>query len=152
LEKGPDGLQPSDLKPGEELVKERRDTLVNRLANLTITGLLGAKVEPEYGLEAPTLRCTVELDSGAVIEYTFGQPPQPAQPAGKDGAPQPLDLAGQSLVLKVSTQEQLVRVDGWQVDELNNTTRSSLVRAKTPPPATTAPQPAPAGQAAEQAQ
>ena len=143
LERGPDGLQPADLKDGEELIGERRDALVNRLAGLTIAGILGPKVEPAYGLARPALRCTVELDSGLVLEYLFGRQ-QPPQPAGKGGAPLPQEPAGQSFVLKLSNQERLFRVDGWQVDELNNASRASLVRAKTPRPAVA--QPAPAGQ------
>ena len=132
LEKTADGLQPADLKPEEEVVKDRRDALVNRLAGLTIAGILGTETKPEYGLDKPALRYTVELDGGTTIDYTFGQPPQPAQPAGQDAAP-PLP-AEQSYVLKVANQEQLLRVDGWQVAELKNATRASLVRAKTPAP------------------
>jgi hypothetical protein len=142
LEQGPDGLQPSDLKPGEEVIKQRRDSLVKRLAELTITSILGMKAEPEYGLAEPVFRCTVEFDNGAIVEYVFGQSPKTsksAQPAEKDGAGLPPESAARSFVLKVSGQEQLFLVDGWPVDELHNATRSSLVRAKPAQPPTTVP-------------
>ncbi|MCL2457378.1 MAG: DUF4340 domain-containing protein [Desulfobulbus sp.] len=144
LERGQDGLQPSDLAPDEEVVKERRDALVNRLAGLMVNGLLGAEAKPEYGLSTPELKCTVELDNGMVVEYVFGQPPKPAQPVKKDAAPAlPADP---SLVLKVSNQGQLFRVDGWQVDELKSASRSSLVRVKTPVQSSSIePSPIPAG-------
>jgi len=147
LERGQDGgLQPSDLAPDEEVVGELRDALVNRLAGLMVTGLLGTEARPEYGLHPPGLQYTVELDNGTVVEYLFGQPPKPATPAEKDAAPMP--PADPPLVLKVSNQEQLFKVDGWQMDELKNAARSSLVRTKAPisaaPPE---PSPAPAGQA-----
>jgi hypothetical protein len=134
LERGQDGLQPSDLAPGEEVIRERRDELVNRLAGLTVIGLLGTEAKPEYGLQTPDLKCAVELDDNTTITYIFGQPPKPVKPVGKEAAPPPVPAA-QPIVLKVSNQEQVFRVDGWQVDELKNATRSSLVRAKIAPPA-----------------
>ena len=133
LERGQDGLQPSDLASDEEVITERLDALVNRLAGLIVTGLLGTEVKPEYGLHPPVLKCTVELDNGAMVEYLFGQPPKSATPTGKDAPPMvPVD---QWLALKVSNQEQLLKVDDWQVDELKNAARSSLVRARTVQPA-----------------
>ncbi|MCL2791307.1 MAG: DUF4340 domain-containing protein [Desulfobulbus sp.] len=150
LAKGQDGLQPSDLAPGEEVARERRDALINRLAGLTVNSILGSKAEPEYGLGTPSLRCSVELDNGTVVEYLFGQPPPPAKPAGKDGAAMSPPLAEQSFVLKASNQEQLFRVDAWQVDELKSATRASLVRAKAPQPEGSTPHPVPAEQSGEQ--
>ncbi|WP_310600844.1 DUF4340 domain-containing protein [Desulfobulbus sp.] len=145
LERGQEGLQPADLKPDEEVVKDRRDALVNRLAGLTVTGLLGTEVKPEYGLQTSVLKCSVELDHGETVEYVFGQP---QKPAGKDAPPADL-----SFVLKVSNQGQLFRVDAWQVDELKKAVRSALVRTKTPAPAASAaPSPVPVGQPAVQAQ
>lgn len=150
LERGEGGLAPADLAAGEEVVTEQRDGLVNRLAGLTINSILGAKDEPEYGLGTPVLRCTVELDNGMAVEYIFGQPQKPAKPAGKDGTMPPPVPDEQPFVLKVSNQEQLFRVDGWQVNELKNAARSSLVRAKTPSPAAATPLPEPVGQPEKQ--
>jgi hypothetical protein len=132
LERTPAGLQPTDLKPDEEVVGERRDLLVKQLTGLTITAILGAETKPEYGLDTPVLRYSVQLEGGTTIDYLFGQPPQPEKAAGTE-ASQP--MAETPFVLKVSNQEQLFRVDGWQVEEIRNATRAALVRAKVQEPA-----------------
>jgi len=129
LERTSDGLQPADLKPEEEVVTDRRDALVKRLSGLTITALLGSEKKPEYGLDAPALRYTVELEGGGTIDYTFGQPPKPEKAETADALPA---MGEQSMVLKVSNQEQLFRVDSWQVEEIRNAARTALVRAKAP--------------------
>lgn len=141
LKRTPDGLQPADLRPDEEVVSERRDLLVKQLTGLTITAILGAENKPEYGLDTPVLRYTVELEGGVTVDYLFGQPPQPDKAAGPDAT---LSMAETPFVLKVSNQEQLFRVDGWQVEEIRNATRAALVRAKPREPADDqAAQPAP---------
>ena len=132
LERTQDGLQPADLKPEEELVKDRLDLLVKRLAGLTVTALLGGENKPEYGLDNPALRYTVELDDGVIIDYLFGQLPKTEQGVGKEGS---LLMAENSSVLKVSHQEQLFRVDGWQLEEIKSVTRAALVRTKAQKPA-----------------
>ena len=131
LERTQDSLQPVDLKSEEEVVKERRDTLVKRLTGLTVSALLGSERKPEYGLDNPALRYTVQLDGGVTIDYLFGQPPKAAQ---GEGSQEPQVLPQQSYVLNVSNQEQLFRVDGWQAEEIRSATRASLVRAKAQKP------------------
>lgn len=133
---GKDGLHPADLKADEEVVKDRLDSVIKRLTDLSITAILGTESKPEYGLETPALRYRVTLEGGATVDYLFGQPPQPEKTEGKE--PQP--AAENTFVLKVSTQEQLLRVDGWQVEELKNVTRTSLVRTKTPTPTQSSPE------------
>lgn len=127
LERTQDGLQPVGLTPEEEVVKDRRDALVKRLTGLTITAVLGTENKPEYGLDNPALRCIVGLEGGNTVEYVFGRPPKPE--TNKDDAAAP-PVTEQSFVLKVSNQERLFRVDGWQVEELKNATRVALVRVK----------------------
>ena len=132
-----DGLQPADLKPEEELIKERRDALVKRLTGLSISAILGKESKPEYGLDTPVLRYTVELEGGGKIDYVVGQPPKPEKPEGQ-AAPedaQPPQPADASYVVKASNQEQLLRIDGWQIEELKNAARASLVRTKAKQPA-----------------
>lgn len=131
LEQGTDGLQPVGLQAGEELVKERRDSLVSRLTGLSITALLGTEVKPEYGLDHPALEYRVELRDGSTISYLFGQPPKPLESKVPQAAPE----TEASMVLKVSNQEQLVRVDGRQVDELKRASRAQLVQTKAVHPA-----------------
>lgn len=127
LERTQDGLQPVGLTPEEEVVKDRRDALVKRLTGLTIAAVLGTENKPAYGLDNPALRCAVTLEDGHAVEYVFGTPPKPE--AGKDDAAEP-PATERSFVLKVSNQEPLFRVDGWQVEELKNATRAALVRVK----------------------
>lgn len=138
LERTEDGLHLVGLQEDEELVQERLHALVNRIAHLSITNILGQEEKTEYGLETPALQYRVELEGGATIHYTFGQSPQPAtideQSADKEGMPPVTD---NSVVLRVSNQKQLLRVEGWQVDELQKATRASLVKNKT---STTSPQ------------
>ena len=155
LTRTPDGLQPADLKPEEELIKERRDALVKRLTGLSITSILGKESKPEYGLDAPALRYSVELEGGVKIDYVVGQPPKPEGQTTPEAAqpPQPTD---NSYVVKASNQEQLLRIDGWQIEELKNAARAALVRPKVQPPASSrqgaATGPLPAGPTAEPAQ
>ncbi|MGD9949541.1 MAG: DUF4340 domain-containing protein [Desulfobulbus sp.] len=126
LEQGKDGLQPVGLQAGEEVVKDRRDMLVSRLTGLSISAILGKERKTEYGLDHPVLEYSVELKDGSKISYQFGQAPKPAE--AKDGNLPP--VTDNRYVLKVSNQEQLLRVDGWQVDELKKASRAELVKAK----------------------
>jgi hypothetical protein len=132
LERGADGLQPPDITASEEMVKDRRDQLVKQLTGLTISGLLGTTEKPEYGLEKPVLRYTVELDGGTAIGYIFGQEKKPVQAGEQEGASPGTE---QPLVLKVSNQAQLFRLDNWQIEEIRKANRASLVRAKEHQPA-----------------
>ncbi|WP_448872977.1 DUF4340 domain-containing protein [Desulfobulbus propionicus] len=126
LEQGKDGLQPVDLQEGEELNKDRRDSLVNRLTGLSISALLGKEAKPEYGLGHPALEYGIELKDGTRISYLFGQAPKPVETKGAGTPP----VTDNSFVLKVSTQEQLFRVAGWQVEELKKANRADLVKTR----------------------
>jgi len=143
LTRTPDGLQPADLKPEEELIKERRDALIKRLTGLSITAILGKEPKPEYGLDAPALRYTVELEGGGKIDYVVGQAPKPEKTEGDSADAQPSAPTDNSSVIKTSNQEQLLRIDGWQIEELKHATRGSLVRPKPQQPAAPAPPPSP---------
>ena len=127
LVQGKEGLVPADLKKGEELVKEKRDLLVNRLTRLSISAILGKEVKPAHGLDRPILEYRLELKDGTRISYQFGEPPKPVP--GQEQGP-----SDNSSVLKVSTLEQLLRVDGWQVEELKKASRAELVRPMAPIP------------------
>lgn len=134
LKNTPDGLQPSDLKDGEEVVGDLRDALIKRLCGLTINGLLGKEGKPEFGLEQPILRYTLVLKDGKLREYRFGRQQAKTEEHGDKGqgmAPG----AGPVTVLKVSDHDQFFKMDGWQVDEIRNISRSALVRDRTVPQA-----------------
>lgn len=120
-----EGLQPVDLAANEEVAKDERDALVKRLTALAITSVLGKESKPEYGLDTPTLRYTLELEGGDTIEYVFGQPPkiEVKEPGEQMAEPE-------SYVLKVSNRNQLFRVEGWQVDAISKVNRAALVRPK----------------------
>ncbi len=134
LERTKDGLQPVGLKEGEKAIKERLDALVNRLTQLTISNILGKEDKAEYGLDTPALQYSIDLDGGTTISYTFGQPPQAHKVEGKnqeenkDSLPPVLD---KDFVLKVSSQEQFLQVDGWQMEELKKANRASLITKNT---------------------
>jgi hypothetical protein len=132
LERTKEGLQPVGLQEGEELIKDRLDSLVKRLSRLSISHILGKEIKPEYGLDQPALQYSIALEGGTTLDYLFGQPPKSVS---KEGEPA---VGDNSYVLKVSNQEQLLRVDGWQVDELKIASRASLVKPKAE--ATPAPQ------------
>lgn len=144
LERGQEGLQPVDLAADEEVAKDRRDALVKRISGLTISSVLGTENKPEYGLENPALRYSLELEGGQRIEYLFGQPPKTEAKEPQGQLPEP-----PLYVLKVSGRDQLFRVEGWQVDALTRVTRAVLVRPKVQPPIESepaVPPPVPAGQ------
>jgi len=122
LVQGKNGLQPADLKDGEILNTDKRDMLVNRLTGLSISAILGKEIKPEYGLEHPVLAYSLALKDGSTISYTFGQTPKPADSKVKPAAEN-------SYVLKVTGQEQLLRVEGWQVDALKKANRQNLVKS-----------------------
>jgi hypothetical protein len=149
LERTSDGLEPVNLNSEEEeVVSDRRDILVKRLTGLKIAALLGKESKSEYGLDNPVLRYTVERAGGGTVDYLFGQLPKPSPGEGNEALPP--SMAENSFVLKVSNQEQLFRVEGWQVEEIKNATRTTLVRAKAQPPADS--QPPPSVAAPEQSQ
>ncbi len=127
LERGPDGLQPADLSKEEEIIRDRRDQVVRQLTGLRVAGLLGTVEKPEYGLGRPVLSYSVELDDKTTINYVVGREEDLSQSADEDGAA-PVD--DESFVLKVSNQAQLFHIDAWQIHEIKNITRASLVRAK----------------------
>lgn len=129
-----EGLQPADLTANEEIVKDGRDALVKRLTTLAITSVLGKESKPEYGLDAPALRYTLELEGGGTIEYIFGQPPKTEAKEPGEQAAEP-----ESYVVKVSNRDQLFRVEGWQVDAIRKANRATLVRSKEPAPAVQSP-------------
>lgn len=144
LDRAEGGLQPADLGATEEVVKERRDSLIRQLTGLTISSVLGTEAKPEYGLDNPALRYSLELEGGQRIEYLFGQLPGPAGKEAPGQVPEPPS----QYVLKVSGRDQLFRVEAWQVNELKGVKRATLVQAKAQPPAATgqaAPSVAPAG-------
>ena len=130
LERGDEGLEPADLTAEEEVVKERRDALVKRITGLTISSVIGTENKPEYGLDFPVLRYTVELEGGERIDYLFGRLPEP-QVSEPQGTLPELPMP----VLKVSGHDQLFRVEGWQMDELVRVDRVALVRPKVQPQA-----------------
>lgn len=125
-----DMLQPADLQAGEEPVRERVDGLLRALAELRIMAVLGHEARPEYGLDAPALRCVVELAGGRRVEYLFGRDKTADQKADAktDGTQTPAEAF---FILKVTGQDELFRVESWQVEEIRSPTRAALVKVKT---------------------
>nr|WP_320013065.1 DUF4340 domain-containing protein [uncultured Desulfobulbus sp.] len=117
-------LQPVDLQQGEEVEAHRLNGLLNRLTGLSISAILGSEDKPEYGLAKPVFSYSVSLENGQIISYSFAQ---------KTAAQTPDDQASpqeSSYILKTSALNQLVQVDGWQVDALKKIKRTDIVQHK----------------------
>lgn len=132
LERTSDGLQPVGLQENEEPIKERVDALVSQLTQLTIANILGQEVKPEYGLDRPAFQYSIELDGGNTITYSFGKPAQlkkKVKEEDKENLP-PQQISEDRFILKVSTQEEFLQVDGWQVEGLIKANRNAMIKTK----------------------
>ena len=61
------------LAEGETLNQANAEALVDKLAGLSIGGVLGDEAKPEYGLDAPALVLSVQRKDGELIEYRVGK-------------------------------------------------------------------------------
>lgn len=116
-------LVPEGLVEGEEVVVASRDALVKRVTGLSVESVLAAADPAGVVLADPTLQFTVELTNGERLDYVFGQPPQPQ--ATEQGVP-----VNHTFLLRVTGQDRLFVVEGWQVDEIRHLNRAALVRPK----------------------
>ncbi|MDX9835530.1 MAG: DUF4340 domain-containing protein [Desulfobulbus sp.] len=134
-------LVPEGLAEGEEVVVARRDALVKRVTGLSVESVLVAADPAGVVLADPALQFTVVLTSGERLDYVFGQPPQAGPMEQGEAAAVPVDP---TFVLRVTGQDRLFRVDGWQVDEIRHLNRAALVQPKAAPGITAPADPAPA--------
>jgi len=125
-------LQLANLAAGEETDSEHARQLIDRLARLTIQDVDAGADQP---LPAPAkLSLRLELKDGTSRRYDFAQ-------GDKEG----------SALLKVSSVPYLFKIDGTLLSDLQQTTRSTLVKPRagtdqpTPPPVAKTPARTPRG-------
>lgn len=92
--------QATGLAAGENLADAAVDTLAEKLADLTIGGVLGTEEKPEYGLGQPALSLKVTRSGGAQLDYRLGKAAQ------KD-----------EYVLKVSSRAEYFRLPAYVADQ-----------------------------------
>ncbi len=102
----------ADLADDEQMKKEAVDSLVSRVAGLTIEAVLGDRDKPEYLQKEPKLTLTVELPDKKRV-CTFSKP-------GKEDW----------YVLKTSDSDLYFKVAAWQLTPLLDAKRSLLVEKK----------------------
>lgn len=107
-----DSLVLADLGKDEKMKQQAVSSLVSRIADLGIEGVLGKENKPEYHQDKPKLTCTVELPNRKRV-YTFSRPEKK-----------------EWYVLKTSDSDLYFKVPGWQLTPLLDTKRELLVEKK----------------------
>ena len=103
------------LAAGESLNSAAADTLAGKLAEISISALLGTEEKSEYGLNNPVLSLQVTRKGGAPVEYRLGKAPQ-----------------GDEYTLKVSDRTQYFRLPAYSAEQLlKASTRQALVSETT---------------------
>lgn len=105
--------QATGLAPGESLDSAAADSLAGKLAEISISGLLGAEEKSEYGLNNPVLNLQITRKGGGPVEYRLGRAPQ-----------------GDEYTLKVSNRAEYLRLPAYSAEQLSKAARrESLVAA-----------------------
>lgn len=89
------------LAAGESLNSAAADALAGKLADISISALLGTEEKIEYGLRKPVLSFQVTRKGGAPVEYRLGKAPQ-----------------GDEYTLKVSNRTQYFRLPAYSAEQL----------------------------------
>jgi hypothetical protein len=87
--------------------------LLDAVAHVSISNVLGIKPDPAYNMDSPVLSCKVSLNKGDEQTYTFSK--------AKDKP---------YYVLKVSSKPWYFSVDDWSFNRLKSTTADSLLKAE----------------------
>lgn len=107
--------QATGLAAGESLNSAAADALAEKLAEISISALLGTEEKSEYGLNNPVLSLQVTRKGGAPVEYRLGKAPQ-----------------GDEYTLKVSNRTQYFRLPAYSTEQLlKASTRQALVSGAT---------------------
>jgi hypothetical protein len=114
LQREAEALVVAALGENEETVADEAKRLLDRIAGLRISTVLGREQQPDGGENAQAaLRYTLALTSGKAQTYAFFKPKE-----------------GEYYVLTVSDRDEHFKVDNWVVDPIKEVTRDKLVRAK----------------------
>lgn len=118
--------QATGLAAGESLDSAAADSLAAKLADISISALLGTEEKIEYGLRKPVLRLQVTRKGGAPVEYRLGKALQ------KD-----------EYTLKLSNRPEYFRLPSYSADQLlKASARQALVPVATPGSTPEQPKPA----------
>lgn len=93
--------QATGLAAGESLNSAAADALAGKLADISISALLGTEEKIEYGLQKPVLSLQITRKGGAPVEYRLGKAPQ-----------------GDEYTLKVSNRAQYLRLPAYSAEQL----------------------------------
>jgi hypothetical protein len=93
--------QATGLATGESLNSAAADALAGKLAEISISALLGTEEKSEYGLNNPVLSLQVTRKGGAPVEYRLGKAPQ-----------------GDEYTLKVSNRAEYLRLPAYSAEQL----------------------------------
>jgi hypothetical protein len=106
-------MQLVGLGEQETIKQEKVDGLLRQLAGLRIQSVLGRQAKAEYGQDQPVLTLSVSRRDGGDLEYRFSKPAH-----------------GDDYVLKRSDQDYFFALSQFSVDDLQQTTRESLLEAR----------------------
>ncbi len=107
-------LQVMNLKGNEQTNVEESSALLGKLAGLRVQALLGTAADPAYRQDEPALEVLMTREGGEVLRYRFSKPEDAAY-----------------YVLKRSDLDYYFKVANYLVDPVKETTRETLVQART---------------------
>ncbi|MBM9537765.1 DUF4340 domain-containing protein [Desulfobulbus alkaliphilus] len=121
LERRNETLQPIDLDQGEEVRKDRLDSLIHHLTRLSVIGVVDLESRAGLALDDSFFSYRLVLQDGSAQDYVWYRPvtAEPEEEAL---------LAETSPVLRISGSEQLFRVAAWQVEDIAGISRNDLVQ------------------------
>lgn len=97
----------------EQPARSAIDDFVKNITTLSFLDVLGEEVKDEYNLTKPAHTLLVTLNDGTEIRYDFG------------------DVKDEThYVLRLSGEERLLKIAGYQVDKIKDVTRADLIEAK----------------------
>ncbi|MGA1191178.1 MAG: DUF4340 domain-containing protein [Bdellovibrionota bacterium] len=107
----PQGMDASS----EQAARSTIDDFVKNITTLSFLDVLGEEVKDEYNLTKPAHTLRVALNDGTEVRYDFG------------------DVKDEThYVLRLSGEERLLKIAGYQVDKIKDVTRADLIEAKEP--------------------
>ncbi len=106
--------QLTDLGPTEQMLANKAQTLINKLAGITLESVFTSSDKPELDKETPATKVSLMLKAGDTLGYIFSK------------------LKGGGYLLQRSDQTRRFKVADWQVSPIKEAQRAQLVEAKTP--------------------
>lgn len=109
-------LRPQGINAAsEQAARSTIDDFVKNISTLSFLDVLGEEEKDEYNLTKPAHTLRVALNDGTELRYDFG------------------DVKDEThYVLRLSGEERLLKIAGYQVDKIKDVTRADLIEAKEP--------------------